>query len=70
MANLKKAKILRMLYCDFCGASQESALLMIQGRDEVHICETCVGVCARMVLSENDKQAIKVAPLLCDEPQP
>jgi ATP-dependent protease Clp ATPase subunit len=56
MAVGKKARVLRMLFCDFCGGSQETCLLLIQGRDEVHICDKCVDVCAGMVLDHHKKQ--------------
>lgn len=55
MATAKKARLLRMLFCDFCGRSHEVCELLIQGRDEVHICDVCVNVCAEMVLSQHKK---------------
>lgn len=55
MATVKKARVLRMLFCDFCGQSQETCKLLIQGRDQVHICDHCVSVCADMLLEEHRK---------------
>jgi ATP-dependent protease Clp ATPase subunit len=54
MARIKKARVLRMLFCDFCGAGQDKRQLMIQGRDEVHICNKCVDVCLEMLV-EHEK---------------
>ncbi len=53
MAGIKKTRVLRMLFCDFCGTSQETCSLLIQGRDEVHICDKCVAVCADMILERH-----------------
>ena len=65
MADVKKARVLRMLFCDFCGQSHEGGALLIQGRDQVHICDKCVGMCADMLIEEHKKSQ----PSLL-EPQP
>lgn len=46
----RKIKVLYMLFCDFCGRSVKECELLIRGRDDVHICEACIPVCAEMLL--------------------
>lgn len=60
MARVKKARVVRLLFCDFCGASQETCGLLIQGRDEVHICASCVSRCAEMVVEDAKANELSV----------
>ena len=46
----KRAKA-PVVLCSFCGKSVEAAKRMVEGPG-VHICDTCVGACARLVAGD------------------
>ena len=64
MATGKRARVLRMLFCDFCGKSHEAVKVLIEGRDEVHVCDECVPVLAAMLMKHLEQQQ----PSLIDTP--
>lgn len=49
MAKVKKPTVLRMLFCDFCGRAQSDCVVLVEGRDGVHICESCAPKVLEMV---------------------
>ena len=56
MAKAKVRSIVLKLRCDFCGASEDDARLLIAAPSHMlHICDVCVGVCADMVAKEGGK---------------
>lgn len=65
MAAHKRLRVIRMLFCDFCGRSHTECELLIKGRDEVHICDQCATVVLGMVLEEKEKRVVE-SPLLAD----
>lgn len=66
MANTKKAKVLLLLFCDFCGKAQDRCDVLIRGRDDVHICSACVAVCVD-ILAENKALTIEPPPEASNE---
>jgi len=70
MARTKKSRVLRMMFCDFCGADQGLRAILIRGRDEVHICDQCVAKCAEMVIEEHRKQELALEPTEPGDPGP
>jgi ATP-dependent protease Clp ATPase subunit len=58
----KKSRVLRMLFCDYCGKDQSACKVLIEGRDQTHICDVCVGVCVALLHQQNEQDALKVAP--------
>jgi hypothetical protein len=60
VATVKKTKVIRMLFCDFCGKSQAEAALLIRGRDEVHICPACVETCVEILNADYEKNKLKL----------
>ena len=65
MAKVKRLKVLRLLFCDFCGKSQDECPLLIQGRDGVHICRACIAVCVEMVRDNEHPPKVEL-PLSVD----
>jgi hypothetical protein len=60
VATVKKTKVIRMLFCDFCGKSQAESSLLIRGRDEVHICPGCVETCVEILNADYEKNKLKL----------
>lgn len=52
----KKSKVILMLFCDFCGLSQNQCGALVRGRDEVHICSECVSVCVDLLAEHQARQ--------------
>jgi ATP-dependent protease Clp ATPase subunit len=59
MRREKTSRLIRMLFCDFCGLKRQECRVLIEGRDFVHICDQCVVVCAEMIAREIQKHAPK-----------
>ena len=48
-----------MLYCSFCGKSQEQVKRLIIGPKDIHICDECIGVCSEIIEEENEGLAME-----------
>ena len=48
-----------MLYCSFCGKSQEQVKSLIIGPKDIHICDECIGVCSEIIEEENEGLAME-----------
>ncbi len=48
-----------MLYCSFCGKSQEQVKRLIIGPQDIHICDECIGVCSEIIEEENEGLAME-----------
>lgn len=62
MARTKKLRVLRVLFCDFCGRSQAdldlaAGELLVAGRDGVHICTRCVAICVDLINKDTRKRS-------------
>ena len=42
----------QMLYCSFCGRSQNQVKRLIIGPKDVHICDECIGLCTEIIEAE------------------
>ena len=49
----------QMLYCSFCGRSQNQVKRLIIGPKDVHICDECIGLCTEIIEEENENAALE-----------
>ncbi len=49
----------QMLYCSFCGKSQEQVKRLIIGAKDIHICDECIGVCSEIIEEESEGLAME-----------
>jgi len=49
----------QMLYCSFCGKSQEQVKRLNIGPKDIHICDECIGVCSEIIEEESEGLAME-----------
>lgn len=49
----------QMLYCSFCGRSQNQVKRLIVGPKGVHICDECIGLCTEIIEEENENAPLE-----------
>ncbi len=49
----------QMLFCSFCGRSQNQVKRLIIGPKDVHICDECIGLCTEIIEEENENAALE-----------
>jgi ATP-dependent Clp protease ATP-binding subunit ClpX len=46
-----------VLYCNFCGRSQDTVLVLIWGPGGIHICDLCIDLCVPIVQKHRAQRA-------------